>query len=141
MSKETSVSHQRVNCGHMTSPKVIFHFWLITFDVSMIQSSKHNHCVSLVNTNRMICNTMQHIFDFFDHIIHHSKRHDGLNTMVVKSLTYLSGVQSYGSKQRCQFMKMVRWAETGRSRQPTYPYFFLLGFRPLYFEVQMKKKY
>ena len=42
------------------------------------------------------------------------------------------------SFQRCQFMKMVG----GRDWQisPTYlPLFFLLGFRPLYFEVQRKK--
>ena len=45
----------------------------------------------------------------------------------------------YRHSQQCQFMKMVGGAETGRSRQPTYPYLFLLGFRPLYFEVQMKK--
>ena len=29
-------------------------------------------------------------------------------------------------------------AETGGSRQPTYPHFFLLGFRPLYFENAQK---
>ena len=40
------------------------------------------------------------IFDIFDHIIHHSTHHDELNTMVVKSLTYLLGVQSYDRKTK-----------------------------------------
>ena len=35
-------------------------------------------------------------------------------------------------------MEMVGGAETDGSRQPTYPYFFLLGFRPLYFENTKK---
>ena len=55
--KKTSVNPQRVNCGHMTSPKVTIHFWLITFGRSVIQASKQHHCVSLVNTDD---NDMQH---------------------------------------------------------------------------------
>ena len=35
------------------------------------------------------------IFDFLGHIIHHSTRLDEINTMVVKPLRYLFGVQSY----------------------------------------------
>ena len=45
---------QRVNCGHMTAPKVTIHFWVIPFDRSVIQASNQHHCVSLVNTDRMI---------------------------------------------------------------------------------------
>ena len=56
ISKKPSVNLQRVNCGHMSSPKVTIHFWPITFDRSVIQASKQHHCVSLVNTDRMICN-------------------------------------------------------------------------------------
>ena len=47
--KKPSVNPERVNCGHMTSPKVTIHFGLITFDRSVIQAS-------LVNTDRMIYN-------------------------------------------------------------------------------------
>ena len=54
--KKPSVNPQRVNCGHMTSPKVTIHFWLIIFDKNLIQASKQYHCVSLVITDQMICN-------------------------------------------------------------------------------------
>ena len=52
-------------------------------------------------------------------------------------------VKAYGftRMQRCQFMKMVGRGGGGRDWQisPTYlPLFFLLGFRPLYFEVHKK---
>ena len=38
--------------------------------------------------------------NFLGHIIHHSKRLEELNTMVVKSLTYIFGVQSYDRKTK-----------------------------------------
>ena len=110
--KKPSVNPQRVICGHMTSPKVTIHFWLITFDRSVIQPSKQHHCISPVNTDRMICNMTylgqvmtliwgQILFlNFLGHIKHHSTRPDELDTMVVKSLTYTFGVQSYNRKTK-----------------------------------------
>ena len=97
--KKPSVKPQRVNCGHMTSPKVTIHFWLITFDISKTQALTQHHCVSLINTDRMI---WQHDlfgsghdidlrsnlrFDLLGHIIHHSTRRDELDAIVVKPLT------------------------------------------------------
>ena len=98
MFKKPSVDPQRVNYGHMTSPKVSIHFWLITFDRSVIQASKQHHCVSIINTDRIICKvtylgqvmTMTcgqiSYLTSLGHIIHHSTRLEELNTMVVKSL-------------------------------------------------------
>ena len=94
----------------MTSPKVTIHFGLITFNRSVIQASKQHHCVSLVNTNRMICNVTYlsqvmtlnwgqiSFLTFLGHGIHHSTRLEALNTMVVKSLTKTLRVQSYDRK-------------------------------------------
>ena len=104
--KKPSVNPQRVNCGHMTSPKVTIHFWLITFDKSVIQASTQYHWVSLVITDRMIAilsiwvrswpwPEVKLYLTFLGDIIHHSTRLEKLNTMVVKSLTYIFGVQSY----------------------------------------------
>ena len=36
--EKPSVNPQRVNCGHMTSPKVTIHFWLITFDRNKLKA-------------------------------------------------------------------------------------------------------
>ena len=40
------------------------------------------------------------IWNFLSHIIHHSTRLEELNTIVVKSLTYLVGVQRYDRKTK-----------------------------------------
>ena len=65
----------------------------------MIRASKQHHCVSLVNTDRMICNMTYlgqvmtltggqiSFLTFMGHIIHHSTRVDELNTTAVKPLT------------------------------------------------------
>ena len=116
--KKSSVNPQRVNCGHMTSPKVTIHFWLITFDRSVIQAWKQHHCVSIVHTDRMICNMTYlgqvmtltwgqiSFFTFFGHIIHHSTRPEELNTMVVKPVRRLLGEQRTGAKEPNELLSL-----------------------------------
>ena len=104
-------------------------FLLITFDRSMIRASQQHHCISLVNTDRMLCNmtylgqvmtlTWGQIsyMTFLAHIIYHSTCLDELNIMVVKSLTYLFGVQSYHRKTKSAILtfhdlwRPNRWPE------------------------------
>ena len=62
----------------------------------MMRASEQHHCVSLVNTDRMICNmtylgpvmtlacSQISYSTFLGHIIHHSTRLEELNTMVIK---------------------------------------------------------
>ena len=112
--KKPSVNPQRVNCGHMTSSKVTIHFWLIAFDRTLYRLQ--NSTIAFLSSIRIECYATWSIWvrswplpevkfhisflTFLSHIIHHSTRLEELNTMVVKSLTKIFGVQSYDRKTK-----------------------------------------